>query len=158
LPHDPQAGQCPTGAVAVGFVCQLSDTRSELSLPARSSLVSEAVDLVVHCARHDGFPRVAEVVAVEDLHVGPETVAYTTTSMWERPRRNAGLACTSNRPVRASRALERASYDVRALVDATGGDWPERRSWPVQAMAHCGMAHTTTAPRTTGGRGEDRTW
>jgi pilus assembly protein CpaF len=123
------AGSARQALSRLRFICQLSDTRSELSLPALSSLVSEAVDIVVHCARHDGVPRVAEVVAVEDLHVGPETVAYTTTSVWERPRRDAGLAWTGNLPVRATRALERAGYDVRALVDATASDGPERRGW-----------------------------
>ncbi len=33
------------------FVCQLADTSSEVRMAAVNSLVSEAVDVVVHCAR-----------------------------------------------------------------------------------------------------------
>jgi pilus assembly protein CpaF len=128
------AGSARQALSRLRFICQLSDTRSELSLPALSSLVSEAVDIVVHCARYGSTPRVTEVIAVEDLHVGPDTVAYTTTSVWERPRRDAGLVWTGNLPVRAARALERAGYDVRALVagpDATGALRPrwEPETW-----------------------------
>ena len=100
------------------FICQLADTRSELTLPALSSLVSEAVDLVVHCARQDGSPRVTEVLAVEDLHVAPDTVAFTTTPLFARHRLDGPLAWTGNLPVRAARRLELAGYDVRRLVEA----------------------------------------
>lgn len=123
------AGSARQALSRLRFICQLADTRSELTLPALSSLVSEAVDIVVHCARHDGTPRVTEVVAVEDLHVGPDTVAYTTTSLWERPRREAGLTWTGNLPVRATRALQMAGYDVRALVDAGVAEGAARRGW-----------------------------
>jgi pilus assembly protein CpaF len=125
------AGSARQALSRLRFICQLADTRSELTLSALSSLVSEAVDIVVHCARQDGAPRVTEVIAVEDLHVGPDTVAYTTTSVWERPRRDATLAWTGNLPVRATRALERSGYDVRTLVQSAGagaghGGWADR--------------------------------
>ncbi|HET6915643.1 MAG TPA: ATPase, T2SS/T4P/T4SS family, partial [Acidimicrobiales bacterium] len=51
------------------FICQLADTGSELSVTALSALVSEAVDVVVHCARQGSEIRVTEVLAVEDLQV-----------------------------------------------------------------------------------------
>jgi pilus assembly protein CpaF len=127
------AGSARQALSRLRFICQLSDTRSELSLPALSSLVSEAVDIVVHCARYGSTPRVTEVIAVEDLHVGPDTVAYTTTSVWERPRRDAGLVWTGNLPVRAARAMERAGYDVRALVDGPAAAGALRRSWEPEA-------------------------
>ena len=123
------AGSARQALSRLRFICQLADTRSELTLPALSSLVSEAVDVVVHCARYDGTPRVTEVVAVEDLHVSPETVAFTTTSIWERLRRDAGLAWTGNLPVRSTRALERVGYDVRTLVDATLPGGTDRGGW-----------------------------
>lgn len=103
------------------FICQLADTGSELSVSALSALVSESVDLVVHCARFRDVPVVTEVLAVEDLHVAPETVAFTTTSVWQRARRDSPLRWTGNLPVRAGRALELAGYDVRRLVDPTSG-------------------------------------
>ena len=77
--------------------------------------------MVVHCSRVEGVPRVTEVVAVEDLNVGAESVAFTTTTVYDRPRRRAPLAWTGNLPVRAARAMELAGYDVRALVGADTG-------------------------------------
>jgi pilus assembly protein CpaF len=130
------AGSARQALSRLRFICQLSDTRSDLTLPALSSLVTEAVDVVVHCGRHDGTPRVNEVVAVEDLHVGPDTVAFTTTSVFERARRDAALTWTGNLPVRAGRALDLAGYDVRTLVgqvaprDEAGG-WSAYTGAPI---------------------------
>jgi pilus assembly protein CpaF len=123
------AGSARQALSRLRFICQLADSGSELTLPALSSLVSEAVDIVVHCARRGGTPRVTEVLAVEDLHVGPDTVAFTTTSIWERPRRDGALLWTGNLPVRATRALSLAGYDVRTLVDSAGVGGNDRRSW-----------------------------
>jgi pilus assembly protein CpaF len=111
------AGSARQALSRLRFICQLAETGSELSLPALSSLVSEAVDIVVHCARHAGTPRVTEVLAVEDLHVGPDTVAFTSTSVFERKRGDAPLIWTGNLPVRAARALDLAGYDIRDLVE-----------------------------------------
>ncbi len=101
------------------FICQLAETGSELSVTALSALVSEAVDLVVHCARRGSELRVTEVLAVEDLQVGAGTVAFTTTSLFARSRFGDSLSWTGNLPVRATRALQLAGFDVRSL---TGGD------------------------------------
>ncbi len=114
------AGSARQALSRLRFVAALADNR-ELTLPALSALVSEAVDVVVHCSRVEGVPRVTEVVAVEDLNVGAESVAFTTTTVYDRPRRRASLAWTGNLPVRAARALELAGYDVRALVGADTG-------------------------------------
>ncbi|HLH99280.1 MAG TPA: ATPase, T2SS/T4P/T4SS family [Acidimicrobiales bacterium] len=114
------AGSARQALSRLRFICQLADTGSELSLPALSALVSEAVDVVVHCARYQGTPVVTEILAVEDLHVGPETVAFTTTPVWSRARRDAPLRWTGNLPVRAGRALDLAGYEVRRLVDDSG--------------------------------------
>lgn len=101
------------------FICQLAETGSELSVSALSALVSEAVDLVVHCSRQGSEIRVTEVLAVEDLQVASGTVSFTTTPVFARPRFPDPLSWTGNLPVRASRALELAGYDVRSL---TAGD------------------------------------
>lgn len=98
------------------FICQLAETRSELSAAALSALVSEAIDVVVHCARQGGELRVTEVLAVEDLQVAAGTVAFTTTSLFVRPRFGDALAWTGNLPIRAARSLELHGYDVRALT------------------------------------------
>lgn len=101
------------------FICQLADTGSELSVTALSALVSEAVDVVVHCARQGSEIRVTEVLAVEDLQVASGTVSFTTTSVFARARFTDPLTWTGNLPIRASRALELCGYDVRSL---TAGD------------------------------------
>jgi pilus assembly protein CpaF len=101
------------------FICQLSDRSSELSTAALTALVSEAVDVVVHCARQRGTVRLTEVLAVEDLQVGTDAVAFTTTPVFTRPRHDAPLEWTGNLPVRAARALELAGYDIRQLTEAT---------------------------------------
>ena len=101
------------------FICQLADTGSELSVSALSALVSEAVDLVVHCARQGPDIRVTEVLAVEDLQVASGTVSFTTTPVFSRARFGDPLTWTGNLPVRATRALELCGYDVRSL---TAGD------------------------------------
>jgi pilus assembly protein CpaF len=115
------AGSARQALSRLRFVCQLAETGSDLSASALSALVSEAVDVVVHCARQGGKVRVTEVLAVEDLQVGPETVAFTTTSLFVRSRHDAPLAWTGNLPVRAARALELAGYDLRRLTDGWGG-------------------------------------
>jgi pilus assembly protein CpaF len=101
------------------FICQLAETGSELSVTALSALVSEAIDVVVHCVRRGSDLRVTEVLAVEDLQVAAGMVNFTTTSVFARSRFADRLDWTGNLPVRAARALELAGYDVASLA---GGD------------------------------------
>lgn len=115
------AGSARQALTRLRFICQLADTASELSATALSALVSEAIDVVVHCARHGGTPVVTEVLAVEDLQVGEATVAFTTTSVFARPRHDQPLRWSGNLPVRAARSLELAGHDPRDL--AAGGTW-----------------------------------
>ncbi|MGH9056971.1 MAG: CpaF family protein [Acidimicrobiales bacterium] len=110
------AGSARQALSRLRFICQLAETGSELSVAALSALVSEAVDVVVHCARQGPELRVTEVLAVEDLQVAAGTVAFTTTSLFARPRFSNPLCWTGNLPVRAIRALELAGYDVRSLT------------------------------------------
>ena len=99
------------------FICQLSDAVNDLPLTALNALVSESVDIVVHCARVGGHPRVLEVIAVEDLVSGHESAAFTATDLFASPRTDGPLTWSGNLPARATRALERAGFDVRALLD-----------------------------------------
>src|SRR4029078_12195625 len=59
------AGTARQALSRLRFICQLADTSSELPLSALNSLVSEAIDIVVHCARQDGKTQVTEIIAVE---------------------------------------------------------------------------------------------
>jgi pilus assembly protein CpaF len=111
------AGSARQALTRLRFICQLADTATELPLSALSALVSEAVDLVVHCTRVGSDVRVSEIVAVEELQTGRDAVAFTLTDLFTRPRRDEPLCWTGNLPVRAGRFLEEAGYDLRALLD-----------------------------------------
>jgi pilus assembly protein CpaF len=114
------AGSARQALTRLRFICQLADTANELPMTALSSLVSEAVDLVVHCARVGGKVRVNEVVAVEEPQTGPDAVQFTATELFSRPRPDEALAWSGNLPLRAARALEEAGYSVRELLDGGG--------------------------------------
>lgn len=112
------AGSARQSLSRLRFICQLAPTGSELTVSALSALVSEAVDVVVHCARQGGRLQVTEVLTVEDLQVGAGTVAFTTTTVFARGRFGEPLRWTGHLPVRAGRPLELAGYDLRSLVGA----------------------------------------
>ena len=114
------AGSARQALTRLRFICQLADTSSELPLSALNQLVSEAIDIVVHCARHRGRVQVTEVVAVEDQQSGPEGVRFTVTELFSRARWDEPLRWTGNLPARAARAFEEAGYPVRDLLEAAG--------------------------------------
>jgi pilus assembly protein CpaF len=116
------AGSARQALTRLRFICQLAGTASELPLSALSALVSEAVDVVVHCVRSKGQIRVGEVVAVEELQTGLDGTQFTVTELFHRPRWDEPLVWTGNLPVRAGRFLEEAGYGVRALLDARADD------------------------------------
>ncbi len=111
------AGSARQALTRLRFICQLADTSNELPMSALNSLVSEAVDIVVHCARTKHGVRVTEIVSVEDLVAGPDSLQFTVTSLFETPSPGAPLRWTGNLPVRATRALREAGFDVRRLLD-----------------------------------------
>jgi pilus assembly protein CpaF len=113
------AGSARQALTRLRFICQLADTSSELPLSALNVLVTEAVDLVVHCARVRGVPRVTEIVAVEDLQTGADGTAFTVTELFARERWDAPLTWTGQLPVRGRRAFAEAGVDVRALLDGS---------------------------------------
>lgn len=112
------AGSCRQALARLRFICQLADTRSELPMSALNSLVTEAIDVVVHSERVDGVPRVTEVVAVEDQQTGDGATAFTVTDLFTRPSPGAPLRWTGNLPVRCAPALAAAGSDLRALLEA----------------------------------------
>ena len=111
------AGSARQALTRLRFICQLADTSNDLPISALSALVSEAIDVVVHCTRVGGRVRVSEVVAVEELQTGRDGTQFTVSELFSRPRFDAPLAWSGNLPVRAGRFLEEAGYDVRELLD-----------------------------------------
>jgi pilus assembly protein CpaF len=116
------AGSARQALTRLRFICQLAGTSNELPLSALSALVSEAIDVVVHCVRTGGRVRVSEVMAVEELQTGRDGTQFTVTEVFHRARWDEPLVWSGNLPVRASRFLEEAGYDVRALLDARADD------------------------------------
>ncbi len=113
------AGSARQALTRLRFVCQLADTGADLPISALNTLVSESIDLVVHCDRSRGSPQVTEILAVEDLQTGPDATAFTTTDLFRRAGPAAPLRWTGQLPVRALRSFEDAGIDVRALLAAT---------------------------------------
>lgn len=114
------AGSARQALSRLRFICQLADVGTELPMAALNALVSESIDLVVHCRRGPGGPEVAEVVAVEDLASGATSTQLTTTSLFRRPAPGAELTWGGVVPVRATEALAEAGVDLRALVGDRG--------------------------------------
>jgi pilus assembly protein CpaF len=108
------AGSARQALTRLRFICQLAETGSEIPMSALNTLVSEAVDIVVHTTRTPEGLRVAELVAVEDLSALDAT-HFTVTDVFHR-RAHESLRWTGNMPVRAGRALADAGFDVRALL------------------------------------------
>jgi pilus assembly protein CpaF len=118
------AGSARQALSRLRFICQLADTSNELPMSALNSLVSESVDIVVHCVRVRDRVRVSEVIAVEELQTGPESHQFTVTELFSRPRWDQPLQWSGVLPGRVTRALDEAGYDARALL----GDTADRRA------------------------------
>lgn len=114
------AGSSRQALTRLRFVAQLSDTGHDLSVASLTSLVTEAVDVVVHSARRPGGPVVTSILLVEDLTAAADGGQFTTTEVFSR-RGDGELAWTGNLPVRASHAFADAGIDLRAVLDR-GGD------------------------------------
>jgi pilus assembly protein CpaF len=113
------AGSARQALTRLRFICQLADTSSELPLSALNTLVAEAVDVVVHCARTPHGLRVSEILCVEDLAGGPESTQFTATEVFNRSRHDLPLSWTGNLPVRAARPLREAGHEVRELLGSS---------------------------------------
>jgi pilus assembly protein CpaF len=99
------------------FICQLADTAAGLPLAALNTLVSESIDIVVHCSRTPAGPRVTEILAVEDLvGLGDTATQFTVTDVFRRPGPDQPLAWTGDVPARAGRALTAAGFHLRSLL------------------------------------------
>lgn len=111
------AGSARQALTRLRFVAQLSDAGANLPLSALNTLVTDSIDVVVHCRRGPEGPQVTEVIAVEDLAGGPDAAQLTATQLFERTTAGA-LQWSGSLPGRAARPLAEAGYDVRALLGA----------------------------------------
>ena len=109
------AGSARQALSRLRVICQLSD--NDLPISALNSLVTEAIDVVVHCARTPEGPRVTEVLAVEDLSASPDGTAFTVTELFTRDGIDAPLTWTGQIPQRLARPFRDAGYDLRAILD-----------------------------------------
>ena len=111
------AGSARQALTRLRFICQLSDTGAQLPLSALNTLVSESIDIVVHCGRTAAGPRVTEIIAVEDLAAGPDAAQFTVTQVFAQPGPRLPLAWSGQLPIRAGRALAARGTDLRSLLD-----------------------------------------
>ncbi len=119
------AGSARQALTRLRFVCQLSETGGNMGLGALNTLVSEAVDLVVHLERVDGRVEMTGILAVEDLAAGPEAVHFTVSQLLERPHRSAPPVWTGQQPQRLRTLLANHGYDTTALLQSIGGTGAE---------------------------------
>lgn len=124
------AGSARQALTRLRFICQLADTRSELPLSALNNLVSEAVDVVVHCDRLHGEVKVTEIVCVEDQQGGADSPQFTTSQVFARERWEAPLTWTGTVPARVARALDDAGSDIRRLLGDRPAQPPARGPLP----------------------------
>jgi pilus assembly protein CpaF len=116
------AGSATQALTRLRFICQLADEATNLGPGILTTLVTEAVDLVVHCHRGPDGPRVTEVVAVEDAVTG-ESGRFTTTPMLVRPRLDRPLQWAGLVPDRLAGRLASQGVDLGRLL-AERGDRP----------------------------------
>ena len=91
------------------------------TLAALNSLVTESIDLVIHSERGPDGPRVTEILAVEDLAGGPDSVQFTTTEVFTRSGPDAPLRWTGLVPIRLGDRMARRGHDLRQLLADTQG-------------------------------------
>jgi pilus assembly protein CpaF len=113
------AGSARQALTRLRFICQLSDSASDLPVSALNTLVSESIDVVVHCARTPNGPRVTSVLAVEDLTGPADATHFTTTEVFGRAHPDDQLTWAGHIPSRLSRALAQAGFDIRSLLGTT---------------------------------------
>jgi pilus assembly protein CpaF len=112
------AGSARQALTRLRFICQLAAASSDLPMSALNTLVSEAVDLVVHSERGPDGPRITGVVAVEDLIAGVDATQFTVTEVFGRPTLRDSIQPTGAVPTRLGHLFERAGIDLAALLEA----------------------------------------
>lgn len=110
------AGSARQALSRLRFIAQLADVSNELPMSALNALISEAIDLVVHCVRTPNGLRVSEIIAVEEQQTGPDATAFTTTELFRRTSADADLLWSGTVPIRVARILEDAGIDPLELL------------------------------------------
>lgn len=110
------AGSARQALTRLRFISQLADTGNELPMSALNNLVSEAIDVVVHCIRTPEGPRVNTIACVEELSASLESAQFTMTNVFTRPGRDAPLTSTGSIPQRTARAFEEFGLDIRDIL------------------------------------------
>src|SRR5688500_15903076 len=110
------AGSARQALTRLRFICQLADTRSELPVSALNTLVSESIDVVVHCIRSATGPQVSSIIAVEDLTGPSDATQFTVTEVFNRADPGSRLEWTGQLPSRLGRRLADHGHDVRAVI------------------------------------------
>ena len=111
------AGSARQALTRLRFICQLSEASNELPMSALNNLVSEAVDVVVHCQRSDRGPRVTSVMCVEDL-IGPDAgTQFTATDVYSQAPDSDLIQWTGLIPERLSRVFSESGCDLRRVLE-----------------------------------------
>lgn len=100
----------------VRFLAELSESAHNLPHSALTTLVADAIDIVVFSQRTAAGPQVTEVLAVEDLAGNPASGAFTVTDLFARSGTDRALRWTGNVPVRLGAAFAAAGEDLMALL------------------------------------------
>jgi len=93
------------------FLAQLSDAGS-LPHEALTSLVSDAIDLVIFSQRTAFGPRVLEIIAVEEQLVDASSAAFTVTDVFTRTSSSEELRWTGLLPQRLANQFAQAGVDM----------------------------------------------
>lgn len=112
------AGSARQALTRLRFICQLADTSNELPMSALNSLVSEAIDLVVHCVRTPNGPRIGSIVAVEELVGGHDGTTFTASDVFVRESLDAPLCWSGIVPVRLDQAFAANGLNLRSVLGA----------------------------------------
>ena len=111
------AGSARQALTRLRFICQLSDTSNELPMSALNNLVSEAIDVVVHCVRTPDGPLVSSIMCVEDSSAGTDSTSFAATAVFARGLRAESLTWTGDLPARIGQAFSDNGLDLRATLD-----------------------------------------
>ncbi len=114
------AGSARQALTRLRFICQLSDTSNELPMTALNSLVSEAIDVVVHTARTPEGPRVSGIVCVEDFAGTADSTQFTLTEVFSRQQMDGALRWSGLIPSRVAAAMAAVGIDIRSTLAAKG--------------------------------------
>lgn len=105
------AGSARQALSRLRFIAQLAEGH-DLNVGSLTTLVTEAVDIVVHSARRSNGPVVTSIIAVEELTGAATGGQFTTTEVFSRRNDNDHLRWTGEMPVRLAEAFDEIGIDI----------------------------------------------